>query len=109
MTQIHIDTTDMTQATFLVLDDTSTLKADGPFCNFNGCSSIKHSFTVRSEERQTVYMSAHTWHLRTYPRECQVDATYHFYGPAIAQHHLQFKEKNRFANEISSDEKDVWL
>ena len=88
MTQIHLDTTNMKQATYLVLDDSSTLEADGPFCNFNRCTSIKHTFTVISEETQTVYLSAHTWHLRTYPRDCQVDAAKRFYGPAIANHQL---------------------
>jgi hypothetical protein len=47
-TQIHIDTLEMTQSYFLVTDDDSPIKANGPFCKHNNCQSTKHTFTVKS-------------------------------------------------------------
>ena len=73
LTQIHLDTTDMAQDYFLVTDDTSTLPADGPYCEA-GCERTKHTFTLRSEATQTVYLSAHTWPERTYPEGCDIGA-----------------------------------
>jgi hypothetical protein len=49
-TTIHVDTTDLKQSYFLVVNDNTTRPAEGPFCGFNNCQSAYHKFTVKSEE-----------------------------------------------------------
>ena len=76
-TQIHFDTTDLAQTYFLVLDDdtTRTPVITSTCLGRNNCLSALHKFTVTVTEAQTIYMSAHTWPLRTYPQDCIKDTS----------------------------------
>lgn len=56
VTMIHLDTTDMKQSFFLVTDDDS--------------QTGQHSFTVKAAQAQTIFLSSHTWPIRTYPEDC---------------------------------------
>ena len=53
-------------------------------------SGTKHEFTLTSLEDQTVYLSAHTWPVRTHPRDCIVKDGY-YAGAAAARHEFQFE------------------
>jgi hypothetical protein len=92
-TTVHVDTTDMKQSYFLVTNDNTTRTAEGPFCGFNNCQSAYHKFTVKSEEDQTVYLSTHTWPIRSYPRSCVVEGN-QYAGPGAARHYTRFADKN---------------
>jgi len=110
-TEIHYDTSDMKHSFFLIENDVSNTEADGPFCGFNGCSSIKHTFTVKSPTTQTVYMSTYTWPVRTYPRDCQTikkSGNTYLDDVATAKHQIQFKDKDK-NNPVSHPLKNVWL
>ena len=98
----------MTHSYFLVTNDESTIPADGDFCGFNNCRSIKHSFTVRSEEAQTVYLSAHTWPLRTYPHSCKMNDDFEYYGAALAKHYFHFTDRNTGTNYPGDDYWYYW-
>ena len=79
-TQIATDNSDMQHTYYLVKDD-------------DQASGTKHEFTLTSLEDQTVYLSAHTWPVRTHPRDCIVKDGY-YAGAAAARHEFQFESQN---------------
>ena len=83
----------MAQTFFLVTDD-ETRRSPENFHFRDNCGSALHKFTLQFTEAQTVYMSAHTWPLRSYPRDCLKDESDKFVGAGAATHYFIFKEKN---------------
>ena len=69
-TEISYDTTGMKQAWFLRLNDDGTGAGQcggtrkGPKCH-------RHVLTVTSEVAQTIWISAHSWDVRTLPKKCR--------------------------------------
>ena len=80
-TSVHYDTTEMKQSYFLGTDDYLNFSfAKGPYSHF---LAKRHEFTLTSPVDQKVYISAHTWSLKTYPKDCLSSQ-----GPQTAKHYI---------------------
>ena len=53
----------MQQSIYLVQDDDSQRKSEDQY--------TEHKFTIKAEADQTVYIKAHGWPDRTYPKSCR--------------------------------------
>lgn len=71
VTYVNYDTYNMCRTDFLALNDTHDKKGTGQ-CGEN-CT--KHEFTLSSECKQEVIVSASVWPERSYPLECRSKAT----------------------------------
>ena len=77
LTDINYNTKGMHQASFVSLDD---LKKKVDACQLEwGDKCRRHTLTLKSDVDQTVWLSAHTWDLRTLPKKCQTDLGYHLF------------------------------
>ncbi len=67
-TTILYDTTNMSTASFVQLDDKST--TPGTLKYYCGAKCTKHSLTFTSSVDQDIYFSSHFWSTRGYKRGC---------------------------------------
>ena len=95
----------MTQSYFLVTDDDTAGNPNPNRRTLWGTERSKHVFTITSPVDQTIYISAHTWPLRSYPHDCRGAD-----GPQTSVHYVIVTDKDGGTpNNADSDRAGKWL